>query len=550
MICAMIGTTMPAYATTSAPSITSLAQQIATYSAKAHDGGLAQQLAAPVLQVLSSSTFDWNLVLFGTDNLTPDQAKVSASLVPELSQLVTLQDSTQSQAESLISSIVASMQALNPAVQASDVVSYLSTIVSDAPSEMFNLAGLQTAANMEQSLNSAFQGYIQAASRDIRAIFQGTVASTTGSGPGSASGSPGSGASGTASGSASGPGNPSGPGAMSGSGTAGSNGSNGSSSSSGNGSNQGLGSSTSGGGSTAAVTGSGTVQGSGVTSGSGAPSVATILQKVVSTHGGVWHSNLPGGGAVSVVVQPGAISKTAPLDVSTYNLPKSINLPRGTQWLDALSLSVGQQMSLKKPITVNIHHIGITQNTLVYEVGPDGLIPLATPTASFANLSFIAPSSATIVMLTPPPARIPKLTFKPAPLSKGQRAVYLNNHLVTTVDAIVHDGTTYMPLRYVMKTMRLAGIPSTWNGRTLDLKIPSTVPERLTGLTGLTPRLGNASIQFNGQTVQMLSDMIVKDPITHRPITYVPIAKLMQVLPRLSITSSWDGQHWVINAMS
>lgn len=54
-------------------SIQSLATNIAADAAKVHDGGLAQTVAEPMLNVLTNASFDWNEVMFGTDTLSPSQ---------------------------------------------------------------------------------------------------------------------------------------------------------------------------------------------------------------------------------------------------------------------------------------------------------------------------------------------------------------------------------------------------------------------------------------------------------------------------------------------
>ena len=183
-----------AYAATSNDSAeVSLAAQIVSLSSKAHDGGLGQQLAKPVLAVLTDPTFSWNQVMFGTDQLNLLQGILSRNLSPALQQLVTLQDTTTSQAMSTIQAFITGMQQINGSLPASDVINFLQTIVNGAPTEMLYLASQpKNVATFEADLHSDFTLYVKTSSQAVQQVFaQATLPSSGGgtSGGGTSGGS-------------------------------------------------------------------------------------------------------------------------------------------------------------------------------------------------------------------------------------------------------------------------------------------------------------------------------------------------------------------------
>ena len=106
---------------------------------------------------------------------------------------------------------------------------------------------------------------------------------------------------------------------------------------------------------------------------------------------------------------------------------------------------------------------------------------------------------------------------------------------------LVADGTTYMPIYYLMDGLNKVGIHSMWNGATLQLSTPATTH---VNLEGINPGHGNMNIVVDGRLVQNVSGITYVDPASGKPTTYMPIWYVMQVLNRIGIRSNWNGTNW------
>ena len=499
-------------------SITSLATEIVADAAIAHDGGLAQELSAPVLTILSSPQFDWNEVLFGTNTLSATETQTASSLTPKLDQLFTQQVTTNTQAVSLINSVITSMQAINPAVQPADVVTYLNSIVSGGPTEMLTLVGLTplNAQTLAANLHQAFVIYLGGASSAIQSLF-GPIASASGSGT-------------------------SGSGATSGgSGTSGSGATTGAASGSSGASTGGGGSSVQGSTTGAASGGSGT-SGSGVTTGASAAGAGTLFQQQLTTMGGNWQLQLSGYGTLNVTAPAGTFANGGTLTVAAYTLPGSVSLPVKTHTLTSLALQF-PRTTVGKSLTVTLTNSAITRDTLVYEDTAKGLMPVAGANVVPGKLSLTVHEAQDILLLTAPPYTKPSFPTRLPALKAWQRAIYVNGKPQAVVPALVHSGTTYMPVWSVMQMLRGLGVRSTWNKGVWTLVVPSATPQRL---TNLSPGRGAYAIDIGPQSVLRLPGVVALDPITRDKTTYMPIASIMQVLARLSVASAWNGKVWSI----
>ncbi|MCY0892174.1 MAG: hypothetical protein OWR52_01510 [Acidibacillus sp.] len=166
-------TTATASSTVSQAAMTTLVTDLVTLSTKAHDGGTLATMAKPLLTMMQSSTFDWNEVLFGTDQLTASQQQTATILVPELKQVILFQTPTQSSATQTIQAVITSMQALNPKIQASAVVSFLTTLVQESPMEVLQLTSMSnpTDTSVATALHTFFNTYLVGASPDIQSLF-------------------------------------------------------------------------------------------------------------------------------------------------------------------------------------------------------------------------------------------------------------------------------------------------------------------------------------------------------------------------------------------
>jgi cell wall-associated NlpC family hydrolase len=125
--------------------------------------------------------------------------------------------------------------------------------------------------------------------------------------------------------------------------------------------------------------------------------------------------------------------------------------------------------------------------------------------------------------------------------SASQKAIALNQQTISKPYGTVHDGTTYMPIWYLMNALQKLGVQASWDGQNL----------KLTGVPGLTPNMnqvnpgsGSMAIYLNGQLVQKVDGSTDVDPAANQSTTYMPLWYLMQTLDRMQVNSDWDGATW------
>jgi hypothetical protein len=114
--------------------------------------------------------------------------------------------------------------------------------------------------------------------------------------------------------------------------------------------------------------------------------------------------------------------------------------------------------------------------------------------------------------------------------------------VVESPRAFAQDGTTYMPIWYVMQSLKTIGIKSTWNGKTWMLvpsyKLPKAISKSSTAK-------GSMSIVVDKHVVERLTG-IVGMVSRHEATTYMPIWYVMQALKALGIESTWSADTWTL----
>ena len=103
--------------------------------------------------------------------------------------------------------------------------------------------------------------------------------------------------------------------------------------------------------------------------------------------------------------------------------------------------------------------------------------------------------------------------------------------------------TTYMPIWYVMQTLKEAGIQSTWNGKTWTMSTNGTVPSSAASTLN---QQGNMTISLNGQISEKVPGEIKVDPLHGNKTTYMPIWYVMQILKQVGVNSDWTGSMWAL----
>ena len=121
--------------------------------------------------------------------------------------------------------------------------------------------------------------------------------------------------------------------------------------------------------------------------------------------------------------------------------------------------------------------------------------------------------------------------------------IVLGTKLSSTQEAFAHDGTTYMPIWYVMQALGATGIHGLWKPPVWNLTVPSSLSINDTNLPKMN---GKFAIELNGKPVIDAPTLVADDPYTHKPTTYMPIWYVMQTLNRLGIQSTWVKSVWTL----
>lgn len=140
----------------------------------------------------------------------------------------------------------------------------------------------------------------------------------------------------------------------------------------------------------------------------------------------------------------------------------------------------------------------------------------------------------------------PSTTFADT-VSMYENVITVNGQTDSTPYGFVDQGTTYMPLYYVIQVLKSLGITNYWNGLT---GIWSLTNHSLTTFTPLNQIQNEQQIQINGSFFVGMKTLIATDPSTGVNTTYVPIYDIIQVLNLFKINNNWNGslREWTINS--
>ena len=546
--------------TTDQANIAALAQQLVTYSQKVHDGGLAQSLAQPVLQVLNTPGFDWNYVMFGTDSLSTWQSSVSTTLTPTIEALSTFTITSTTQATQILNTAISDLQTLNPNVTESEAISFLQAMGNNGPNVMLTLLSQKTSQSYASILHSSFEDDLYSAP-DVQAVFgtsaPGTTSSATSAGSGSGSSNTGGSTSTTSSGTTSSSGSStstSSGSTTSGSTTSSSGGTSSTGTSSGAGTTSSSGSTSGSSSNTGSTTGSSSSS-SGSTSNTGTTTSTfpNILNLQAFTSSGGQLTAQESQTQIQLSVASGTFTQPVlvALTGSNISLLQSI-VPSGYNAIAAVGVAFAGATP-SQAVTLTILNKGITPDSKVYKIIKGYLVPIqatvmsgqaiitfssdpdfviVTPVTSTAGGSSSNPSGGTGTSST---TTTPSVT-----LGKNQRAILINGKIMK-VPVVVQYHTTYMPIWYVGEVLRQLGDQYHWNGRDWRITTPSSI---MPDFTHLKPGKGTMGIYLNGKLVERVNGIYAKDPSTKHMTTYMPIWYVMQMLKRVHLNTTWNGKEW------
>lgn len=108
--------------------------------------------------------------------------------------------------------------------------------------------------------------------------------------------------------------------------------------------------------------------------------------------------------------------------------------------------------------------------------------------------------------------------------------------------------TSWLPIWYLFQVLKPLGVQSSWNGKTWNLTVPSGDVQGKASPNEGSPPNGDIRIELNGSSVEFAPCIAHRDFSGRVMTSYVPIWYLMQVLNRISVTSTWDGTTWSLTA--
>ncbi|MCF8568040.1 PQQ-like beta-propeller repeat protein [Alicyclobacillus tolerans] len=119
--------------------------------------------------------------------------------------------------------------------------------------------------------------------------------------------------------------------------------------------------------------------------------------------------------------------------------------------------------------------------------------------------------------------------------------ILLDGNKVASPSGFAANGTTYMPVWYVMHALNSLGIQSHWDGSHWNMVMPaSDAPD----FTGLNIGSGNISIRVNGNLVKKVNGIAAVDPSSRSLTMYMPVWYVMEILRHVHVSSTWDGTNW------
>jgi hypothetical protein len=112
---------------------------------------------------------------------------------------------------------------------------------------------------------------------------------------------------------------------------------------------------------------------------------------------------------------------------------------------------------------------------------------------------------------------------------------------VKTIDCenFAYQGTTYVPIFYMIEALHAAGASANWNGKTQTFTISDPFAS---SVSALPVKSGTVNLVLNGKASGFHASRIVAtDPQSHVETTYMKLGDLQSVIGAYGITNPWNG---------
>ena len=128
-----------------------------------------------------------------------------------------------------------------------------------------------------------------------------------------------------------------------------------------------------------------------------------------------------------------------------------------------------------------------------------------------------------------------------------QSEIIVNGSHFSNQDKFVYNGTTYMPIWYIMQALKALGLEASWNGNTHTWSIGSPTGFRTSSFHGFggsgVVKLYNSSNSSLMTTVETgINTQVHVDPASGVETTFFPIYDIQVILGDLGmVTDNWNG---------
>ncbi|GLG02096.1 hypothetical protein Alches_21370 [Alicyclobacillus hesperidum subsp. aegles] len=125
------------------------------------------------------------------------------------------------------------------------------------------------------------------------------------------------------------------------------------------------------------------------------------------------------------------------------------------------------------------------------------------------------------------------------------KRIVFNGSTVSSPIGFTYDGTTYMPIWYVMQALKQAGYANVWANGVWNITPPSTSAANV-DYSNIKYGKGSTAIAINGTVVANVIAIVYPDPASGKMTTFMPIWYVMNALKRAGVGSTWQGTQWTM----
>lgn len=136
---------------------------------------------------------------------------------------------------------------------------------------------------------------------------------------------------------------------------------------------------------------------------------------------------------------------------------------------------------------------------------------------------------------------IPAVFAATSPISWSWKNIEFSTYTAINVSGYTENGTTYMPVWYVLQALKKSGYTVGFDGKVLSITPPGNMAPNTEGLSVGT---GNFAIAVRGHVVKQVQSEVRVDPASGKPTQYIPIYYIQQTLSSLSYYNAWNGTTW------